>query len=283
MALSVEQLTARRAWIGSSDVPAILGVDPYKSIVDVWAEKRGLVDAKVTSNPAADWGDRMEPLLVQWIGEHVGEEPERGHVAKSPDGVLRAQLDGWLAFAGETIEIKTAGLFNAMFRPDEEGWGAGGTDHLPYRVLAQTQFAMLVSGAPRCHVGAFLGNGVGPRHYLVEADRALQMVIETRARGFWTDYVLTGRQPEGVPSLETLTSFRREPGKTVTIPEDLVDAYEEATATAKAAADAKDAVKRDILHALGDAEVGITPIGTFTYYANAKGVRTLRLANGGTR
>lgn len=277
MALSLEQLEARRAYIGSSDVPALLGVDKYRNIGDLYAEKAGLTELFVTSSAAADWGDRLEPIVCEWVGERLGHAVKRGEYRQSEDGVLRCQLDGWVAPLGEAVEIKTSGLLNPMFRAEEEGWGADGSDEVPFRVVAQVQFALMLSGAPRCHVGAFLGGGVGPRHYVIEAHAALQAEIKRRCYAFWREHVLTRTPPEAVPSLDTLKIVRREPAKSVEVPAELIARYADVKNQAAMVKVAEDEAKAALLHALGDAEEAYSPFGTVTYMANKRGVRTLRL------
>lgn len=276
MALTIEQLRERTNYIGSSDVPALLGVDKYRNLADLYAEKAGLVELSQTTNPAADWGDRLEGVLVEWIAERVGEEAVRGERRSSADGILRAQLDGWLPSLGETIECKTSGLLNAMFRAEEEGWGRDGTDELPFRVLAQVQFALMLSRAPRGHVAAFLGGGTGPRHYVVEAHAGLQEEIERRARAFWTEHVTPRVPPTEIPSIDTLKSLRREVGKVVVIDENLPDEWLAAAEALREAQGRMDEVKKRVLVELGDAEEGVTPFGGWSYRANARGVRSLR-------
>lgn len=276
MALTIEQLQERTNYIGSSDVPALLGVDKYRNLGDLYAEKAGLVEITQTSSAAADWGDRLEPVLVEWIAERVGEEAVRGERRSSSDGILRAQLDGWLPSLGETIECKTSGLLNGMFRAEEEGWGRDGTDELPFRVLAQVQFALMLSRAPRGHVAAFLGGGVGPRHYVVEAHADLQGEIERRARQFWDEHVIPRVPPEYIPSIDTLKNLKRESGKVVTVDDTLPDQWVIAAEALKEAQSHMDAVKARVLVELGDAEEGITPFGGWSYRANARGVRSLR-------
>lgn len=276
MALTIEQIAARRDYLGSSDVPALLGLDRYRNLGDLFLEKTGKLEVRQTDSAAADWGDRLEPLMCEWVSERIGEEVVRGEYRRSKDGILRAQLDGWLAGAGETVEVKTSGLLNPMFRADVEGWGADGTDEVPYRVIAQVQFALMLAQAPRGHVAAFLGNGVGPRHYVIDAMPDLQVEIERRCRAFWTEHVLTGIAPTEIPSIDTLSLVKREEGKTVSIDEELAFQFGEAEATAKEASQAKDAIKAAVLHAMGDADTAVTPFGTFTYHANKKGVRSLR-------
>lgn len=290
MALTVEQLQERTRFIGSSDAPVIIGAGrqrqdgtPYQTLTDLWLAKTGRVEITQTTHDAADLGDRLEPLLCEWVSDRLGVDVVRGEHRASPDGILRAQLDGYIPELNETVEAKSSGLYSPMFRADEAGWGADGTDHVPFWVICQAQFALMLTKAARCHVPALLGGGVGLRHYVIDAMPDLQAEIERRCRAFWTDHVLTDIQPAEPASIDTLKVLKREPGKAVAVPDDLVDRYETAQAAAAEANEAREVVKRDILAALGDAEVGMTPIGTFTYYANARGVRTLRLASGGTK
>ena len=279
MALTLEQLQERTQWIGSSDVPALLGVDRYRNLADLYAEKAGLVELTVTSSAAADWGDRLEPVMCEWVAETVGEEVVRGEHRQSPDGILRAQLDGWLPSLGETVEVKTSGLLNPMFRPDVDGWGEDGTDAVPYRVIAQVQFALMLSGAPRGHVAAFLGGGVGPRRYVIEAMPELQAEIERRCRAFWTQHVIPRVPPVEIPHVETLQALKREEGKVEYLMDsDLPDEWMAAAEAVKESRDRMDDVKARVLHAMGDAEELISPFGGWTYRANKNGTRSLRFS-----
>ena len=277
MALSLTDLRRRRRYIGSSDVPAILGVSAYRNIADVYAEKVGMTELAVTTSAAADWGDRLEPLMCAWVGERLGARVKRGQRRRTPDGLLRAQLDGWIESTNEAVEIKTSGLLNPLFRADTAGWGADGTDEVPFSVLAQVQFALLVSGATRSHVGAFLGGGIGPRHYIIDSVPDLQREIEERARAFWANHVVPRVPPPVTPHLDTLTRVAREPGKGIEIDHELIERYQ-ALREQKGLVDAAvENAKAELLTALGDAEEGFTPFGAVTYRANRNGTRALRV------
>jgi len=277
MALSLAALKRRRKWIGSSDVPAILGVSQYRNIGDVYLEKTGQTIPEVTTNDAADWGDRLEPLMCRWVAERLGVKVKRGQHRQSADGILRAQLDGWIESARETVEVKTSGLLNPYFRADTAGWGADGTDEVPFSVLAQVQFALLLSGAARGHVPAFLGGGAGPRHYVIEAVPDLQREIEARCRAFWTDHVLTRVPPTVTPHLDTLSRVAREPGKSVEVDADLIEHYQ-LVKDQKALVDAAaNDARAELIAALGDAEEGYCPFGSVSYRANRRGTRALRV------
>ena len=280
MALSVAELEARREWLGSSDIPALLGVDRYKNIADLFLMKTGAVEIVETTNEPANLGDHLEEGLCNWLADRLGTEVVRGEHRSSEDGLLRAQLDGFITETGETVEIKTTGLFNPAFRPDVEGWGGDGTDEVPFRVIAQVQFALMLSGAPRGHVVALLGGGGGVRHYVIEAIPELQQEIERRARAFWTEHVLTGVAPEEIPSVDTLKWVVRVPEKVAYLPfdSDLADDWMAAKTSEKTAKEAVEAVKARVLHAMGDAEELQSPFGTWSYYANKNNSRTLRFS-----
>ena len=277
MALSERALRARRKWIGSSDVPAILGVSDYRNIHDVYLEKTDQVEVRVTTSDAADWGDRLEPVICAWLGERLGKKVRRGQHRRSEDGLLRAQLDGLIVETNETVEVKTSGLLNPMWRADEAGWGADGTDVVPFGVLAQVQFAMMLANATVGHVAAFLGGGAGPRHYVIEPHPDLQAEIEKRARAFWTESVIPRVPPIEPPHLETVRLVRREPGKVREIDEALLERYRDVSEQASLVKVAHDAVKAEVLAAIGDAEAGVAPTGTITYFADTRGRRQLRV------
>lgn len=281
MAMTLEQLKARVHHLGGSDVPALLGVGwPDRNIGSLYLEKTQQTEIKVTSSPEADLGDRLEPMIVEWVGDRLGLPVERGHHVRSADGILRAQLDGYIQATGEVVEAKSAGLLNPMFRAGDEGWGPEGTDQLPFRVLAQVQFQLMLAEAPRAHVGAFLGGGVALRHYVVEAMPDLQDEIKRRCYAFWNDHVLKRVPPEEVPTIETLKTVKRIPGRVVDISPELVERLKAARDMEKLAAAAAESVAAEVMHAVGDAEEGISIAGHVTLKADKNGKRSLRLVKG---
>ena len=60
-------LSRRRAGIGGSDVAAIIGISPFKTALDVWAEKRGITTS--ASSPQMDFGRLLEPAILQAFSE----------------------------------------------------------------------------------------------------------------------------------------------------------------------------------------------------------------------
>lgn len=71
MAISMIQLSSREEWLehrkiflGGSDASAILGLNPWKSNVQLWEEKTGLVIPEdISSKPYVQYGISAEPII----------------------------------------------------------------------------------------------------------------------------------------------------------------------------------------------------------------------------
>ena len=54
----------RIGFIGSSDISVILGLNPFKTMLQLWAEKTGVVKPKdLSDNEAVEWGTRLERVV----------------------------------------------------------------------------------------------------------------------------------------------------------------------------------------------------------------------------
>lgn len=279
MAMTREELRERRAWVGSSDVPAILGMDAFRSPYDVWAEKTGRVDVDDSTSEPAAFGSAVEPVLTEWAGTKLGVTVERGRYAHHPDyPFMRAQMDGWVEATKAVVEAKAYGLFNPRW--DGRDWGAPGTDEVPFNVMAQVNFQMACATAASAHVVALLGNGMGVRVYNLPRNEALVREVERRVADFWRNHVLADVPPEGRPSMDTLRLTIREPGGMVEIPHSFPDRWVALREQQVLVNEAVDDLKRQVLEAMGDAEVGFAPLGQFTYKANSRGIRSFRFISG---
>ncbi|MBW1723715.1 MAG: YqaJ viral recombinase family protein [Deltaproteobacteria bacterium] len=75
-----EWLKERHKGLGGSDSPVVLGVNPWKKPVDLWAEKRGLIEDDQEPSPAMRRGTALEPIVAdmytQAAGVTTAVEPE---------------------------------------------------------------------------------------------------------------------------------------------------------------------------------------------------------------
>lgn len=108
-------LEARKSGIGGSDAACILGLNPWKSNVDLWKEKVGLVVLEdISDKPAVKYGKEAEaPLRRLFDLDHpeiVVAYDQYGMIANDPDRPwLFATLDGDLTNGTSkgVLEVKT--------------------------------------------------------------------------------------------------------------------------------------------------------------------------------
>lgn len=68
-----EWLAWRRKGVGGSDVPAILGFNKYRGIIDVWMDKLNKSEP-IQENKPMLWGKRLESILAEVFMEETGKK-----------------------------------------------------------------------------------------------------------------------------------------------------------------------------------------------------------------
>lgn len=261
-ASTAARLEARRAWIGASDMAAILGVSRYANAADVYWRKVAQLDGVETK--ATERGRYMERGVLDWFADQIGEEIERDvTVAWAEDPLFVAQLDGRIVSSGIPVEAKTGA--------SDEEWGDEYTDQVPDAYLVQAHVQMLCAGADVCHLPALVAGfrSLEFRRYLIQRNEGVVAEIVDQGREFWK-LVEARTPPDGfTPSLETVKRIRRAPSSMVELTDSAVVALADLEAAKDAAKDAearKEEAQARVLALLGDAEAGVLPDGrTLTY------------------
>jgi len=114
-------LEARRRGIGGSDAGAVIGVNRYRSNVDVWAEKTGITPREdISDKPAVKFGKEAEQHLRELYKlehpEHSVEYHEFYMYVNDNEPYLYATLDGEITDESGRrgiLEIKTATIQSA--------------------------------------------------------------------------------------------------------------------------------------------------------------------------
>lgn len=149
-------LEARKGKIGSSDIAAICGLNPWCTPLQVFLEMTGKV-APVEENEAMWLGKKLEPVVAEMFGKRhpnfILEEPRQmwvnGWACATPDRlVAEAQEDGTRPINFDRIlECKTSSFRMAQI------WSAG----LPDSVACQVQWQLGVTGKESAYVAALVG------------------------------------------------------------------------------------------------------------------------------
>lgn len=250
--ITAEQRLERRNFIGSSDAPAIAGVDPWTSLTAVFLEKVFAVEDLPNKGPIAR-GNRYESVLLDWAEEELGVQIERDvHVRHPTDLICAANLDGRVMGKREGVEAKVTSL------PDE--FGEDHTDQVPDRVIVQTHHQMYCDDLDLVWVPVLLSRHGRPQEVMFKVDRNDDLIgslIEAEHE-FWERYILPKLPPplDGPPALDVIKRIRRIEGEVAPIDPALVVTWEAAKKAKKAAEEAEEQAKSAVLASLGNAEIG---------------------------
>ena len=220
MPISEKMRERRRKYVGSSDIPCILGLSRFANSADIWLYKTYQIDedpSKLGEGSPADVGTYLEEGILQWGMDQISDDVYEGKVTvtKNQFRVLKgtnhsANLDGVLSVDGSptaVFEIKSTG--------NSDGWGKPMTAEIPDHVNAQVQWQMHITKLDHAWIAALCSNDFGGMTfalYTVARDQGLIDSIVDIVNCFWEDYVQAGVMPEGqAPRLQTLKNVQRTP------------------------------------------------------------------------
>lgn len=200
-AFSPEQLERRRQTLGASEIPVVAGYIPQKSVLQLWAEKRGLAPT-FEGNEFTHWGNILEPVIISEYARVMGvAKIEKPDTIISPTEPWRSCSPDSVVNDGERgLEVKCRG----EYRADE--WGEPGTDQVPHDVAIQCHWSMAITGIDRWDVATLIG-GNKFRIYHLFADQVVADRLRDIGWAFW-QYVLSGEQPP-VDGTEATNAYLR--------------------------------------------------------------------------
>lgn len=194
---------SRNIGLGGSDIAAIMGLSPYKTALELWAEKVNHPSATTQDALHLRFGQFVEPFVVdefeKLTGLHTQEHqqalfhPEHdfmyGHIdrfiVKQPWEV--AVIEGKVV-TNSLLECKTSSAYS------KDNWGPTGSDQIPNAYLLQCIWYMAITGCTNAHIAVLIGNS-DFRVYQIERDERLETLVIEKAKRFWLDHVLAGVPP----------------------------------------------------------------------------------------
>lgn len=188
MAFTEQELEKRKKGIGASEAASVLGLNPYRTPLDVWMQKKGILETQET--PAMRLGTRLEPVVAEMYQDYTGlilipsgtlVYPKNNILFATPDRIVKGKNKG--------LEIKTANSRMA------ENWGEEGTDEIPQYYLIQCVLCMAVTDLPEWDVAALIG-GQDFKIYNIQRDIDLETSIIDRLLEWWETYIVGNREPD---------------------------------------------------------------------------------------
>jgi putative phage-type endonuclease len=175
--------------IGGSDAGAIAGLNPYKTPLQVYMEKRELVPP-TEENDVMHWGTVLEPVVAAEYSKLMNLPIKKASPMVHPDFVwMRGNPDYYIGngHIEGGLEIKTAGIFSKHL------WGESGSDQIPEPYILQVQHYMMIDNLPYYEVAALIA-GNDFRRYRIPRNGALIKSLLQLEERFWMR-VLRGDPP----------------------------------------------------------------------------------------
>ena len=261
-------LEVRRGGIGSSDAAAAVGMNPYKSQLELWMEKTGRGTEGEDSVDMASpmyWGSLLEPYVAQAYQKKTNRRVRKVNaVLQHPTfPFMRANIDREIVGNCEVqiLECKTAGEFGSRL------W----RDGVPEYVQLQVQHQLAVTGKAAADVAVLLCGQHLEVHRINRDEDVIARLIVLEAR-FW-EYVESDTPPpaDGSESADrALRQLYPGGGDTLDFSEDrrLSEAFAELV-TLRRELEAKEGqaelLKQTLQQAMGDAARAVFASGEVTY------------------
>ena len=189
-----EWLEVRSHYIGGSDASAVIGLNPYKTNLELWQEKTGLVQPEdISDKPYVKYGTQAEMhlrgLFRLDFPEYQVDYIENNLWLNDKYPFAHASLDGWLTDQDGRqgiLEIKTTNILQSM---QKEKWNHRIPDNyyiqvLHYLMVTEFDFAVLKAQLKFDFVGEIL---LHTKHYKIERSEVQEDIdyLARKEAEFW--------------------------------------------------------------------------------------------------
>lgn len=263
--ITPEQRIERRQVAGASDAPAILGVCPYRTAVDVWLSKTQ--DIELPENMAMRLGNALEPMAIAEAEAELGPLLRNVRILHPTANLVAANLDAQVVSSRRPVEAKTHGLASGW--ENREAWGSDSDPTYPTSVFVQVCAQIGCVQIDAGHLVAILPSNV--RHYLLEPEREVVVGVIDAMQAWMIRHVVGGVMPDVTRPVDRalLRAIKRQPGKVIELPGEPLERYRRAIAARKAMSETWKALEAEvdtarsaIAAAMGDAPHAEFPDGS---------------------
>ena len=180
-------LAHRRNGIGGSDAATVVGLNPYSTLLALWADKtHGLPDQD--DNESMRIGRDLEEYVAQRFCEATGKKVRRENAIlyNSSYPYSHANVDRRIVGENAILECKTTNLFN---RSDFEN------GEIPLYYFCQVQHYLAVTECDRGYLAVLV---LGKAFYWYEIERDPEQIdaLMEAEKDFWETYILGNRMPD---------------------------------------------------------------------------------------
>jgi putative phage-type endonuclease len=274
-------LAAREFGLGSSDASVVLGLNPYKSRLQLWGEKIKLIPPDdLSENEAVEWGKILEPVIAakyeKKLGRRLIDLGRHTIFAHPRHPWMKASLDRII----EPIDDRGRGICEIKSTSDRNAilWA----EEAPVLPQVQIQHQFAVTGFTWGSLAVLIG-GQQFRYMDVERNEDFIAYLIEEEQKFW-EMVKNGIQPEPDASDSAKEALRklypRDTGEVIALPDEIAawaERRRKALEILKRADEDIKLAENHIKAAMKDATKGLFPDGTgFTYKLQRRGSFTVK-------
>lgn len=175
-----EWLKNRQAGIGGSDASAIAGLNPWKSSIQLYMDKKEENPQEIKSL-RMELGNRLEGLVAELFTEETGLK------VRNVNGILKnekypfalANIDRAIVGEKAFLECKTTNSFAL------KEWKDGVPPHYEIQCLHY----MAITGATHCYIAALIGNSEFIWHKIERDQETIDYLMQIE-KEFWEENIL---------------------------------------------------------------------------------------------
>lgn len=275
-------LRERRLGIGGSDIGAIVGVNPWKTALDVFLDKTGQAQT-VEPNESMKLGTALEPFVVKNYEERTGLKCVE-QIGMFHKGVMCVNIDR-IVDMGDGLTQKDGVIVSERIleaKTSRHEW----VDGVPNSYQCQVQWYMgAFESVTQTDVAVYYTNGQKePFHiFPVMKDKEVFEFLHGKAEEFWNKYVLTNTMPPPQNEDDARIIWAKESPKKVSVADQrIIDTIRKIRAIREqidVLEDEDSKLVTEIMKAMGDSEIlktsdGPTGIVLATWKATKDTVKT---------
>lgn len=250
-----EWLELRKRSIGGSDSAICVGMNQYKSLISLYAEKKGL--SKVfEGNGATKLGTYLEDFVAKEYMEITGNKVRNDNFMYADDeyDFITANVDRVIIGQNGAVECKTMGSFGKYDLDNED---------IPAHYYCQCQHYMMVMGYDFMDLAIYVLQHDHPNIIRIERNEKFIADLRKAEVEFWKENIEKNVIPEpdgSEDSIETVKELYSEAvsEEEIYIPEvdELIERYKSACEDIKTLTDEKTMLQAQICAKLGVGGVG---------------------------
>lgn len=185
--LTKEQIEQRKQSIGGSDAAVVLGLNKYKSKVELYLEKTGQIEVEQKESMPILWGNLNEDNVAKIFEMQTGKKVRRSnkHWIHPVYEFITGNLDRVVVGEKALLECKTV-----------TGWKAKewqGED-VPVAYRVQCLHYLAVTGYERCYIACMIDNSQFVWKVVERDEELIKLIIDEEVR-FWNVNVLENFPP----------------------------------------------------------------------------------------